>query len=228
MKTKFRALFLVLATTLFAAESLSGEIANGIHIKPEKLALPANEQPYFGFLAKSVEQKAADQRFVEAVLSKGIARHQAAESAANAGWQSIMRQDWGTASKRFNQASLFDPSMSQIAHGFAIIVAERDRAQNYASELFIAAAKLKNPLPSLPADHARMLLMNRRPTEAIPLLQRAIEQTPTWEVPYSNLANAYFEIGKNAEACAALKKIPPNNNPDVLSDARRVASLAKC
>jgi predicted Zn-dependent protease len=199
-----------------------------VHVKPQKLAVPVNEQPYFGFLPKTAEHKAADDRLIASALGQGHSRQQAADHGAKAGWQAIMRGDWSMASKRFNQASLFDPSLSQIAHGFAIIVAERDRATDYAIELFNAAARLRNPLPSLPADHARVLLMNRRPAEAIPLLQKAIRQTPSWEVPYSNLANAYFDLGKTAEACEALKNIPANNNPNVRHDARRIAERAKC
>lgn len=208
--------------------SFAEEIANGVTVKPERLALPVNEQPYFGFVSKPVEMKAADEKMISAVQAQGYTRQQAANHAAQRGWEAINKGDWSTASKRFNQASLFEPAMSQIAHGFAIIVTERDRVPNYAVELFKAAAQLKDPLPSLPADHARVLLMSGRPAEAIPLLQKAIAQTPAWAVPYSNLANAYFDMGKTAEACAALKKIPANNNPNVQNDTRRIIQLAKC
>lgn len=228
MPLHFRAPALLLAATLISSACNAEEISQGVQIKPENLSAPINEQPYFGFLPKSAEMKAADNNFVASIQAQGYSRSQAAGQAAQRGWDAINRGDWSTASKRFNQASLLDSSQSQIAHGFAIVVAERDKATNYALELFKAAAQLQNPLPTLPADHARVLLMNGRPAEAIPLLQKAIAQTPTWEVPYSNLANAYFELGKTTEACETLKKVPANKNPNVQNDMRRVTLLAKC
>jgi Flp pilus assembly protein TadD len=228
MKTEFRKWLCILAISICVTGSHAEEISQGVHVRPQKLAVPINEQPYFGFLPKSAGQQVADERLVATALGQGYTRQQAADHSAKAGWQAIMRGDWSTASKRFNQASLFDPSLSQTAHGFAIIVAERDRAPDYAIELFSAAARLKGPLPSLPADHARVLLMNGRPAEAIPLLQKAIKQTPSWEVPHLNLANAYSDLGKTAEACEALKNIPANNNPNVQNDARRIAARAGC
>lgn len=219
-----------MAAVVLAGAAGAGEISPGISIVPRPLDAPINEQPYFGFAKKTDAQKEADATFVETITVRGgRSREQGGKEVAAAGWQFIFqRGDWATAAKRFNQAWLLDPSRSDIAHGFAIITAERFNNLDYALDLFNTAQKLKGPLPSLPADHGRALLKGGRPAEAIPLLEQAVRQTPDWAVPHSNLANAYLETGQMQRACEALAKVPSTNNANVRQDMARVRERAGC
>jgi tetratricopeptide (TPR) repeat protein len=207
----------------------AAEIRPGVSIAPAALDAPINEQPYFGFATKTEGQKAADARFLSDIDKQGHSRADAAKQVIRAGWEfALGKRDYETAAKRFNQAYLLDPSQSQIAHGFAIIVMERFRNPDYALALLKAAAQLSDPSTALLADHARILLISKRPQEAIPLLQEAIRRTPDWPVPYLNLANAYFDLGQMQQACEALTKIPPNTQPNIKSNSDRIKALAKC
>lgn len=226
-----RRAFLPLLVALgLTAHAQAAEIAPGVSITPRAFDVPINEQPFFGFMDKTEDQKAADAKFVEAITVKnGLSREEGGKRVARAGWQFIFeRGDWETAAKRFNQAWLLDPKRSEIAHGFAIIVFERFRDHEYAGTLFRVAKSLKEPLPSLPADHGRMLLRAGKPAEAIPLLEEAIAKTPDWALPHANLASAYSETGQPAKACAVLDKTPTKASDELKQHMARVRTQAKC
>lgn len=207
----------------------AGEIARGVTVSPVAFDVSINEAPFFGFVKKNEAQKQADAKFIAAVNRQpGISRKQAVDRLLGEGWAGVGRGDWVFAGRRFNQAWLLDPERSDIAHGFAIIVFERFKHAEYSLALFIAAMRLSDPLPTLPADHARVLMKLGRPAEAIPLLQLAIQLAPESAIPYSNLAVAYVQAGQSSLACETRLKVPRNTNLIVEANMNLVRELAKC
>jgi len=156
-------------------------VAPGVLVSRKTYPAPDNE--------KNEAQKAADRQLAEGVLQQVPDRAKAAGLALAAGHRAFMESnDPATAAKRFNQAHLLDPQHSGIYHGFAMVVAARFKDFDYADELFRVAARMKSPNPSLKADHGRMLLIAGRPSDAKPVLEQAIRDTPDWAVPRMNLA----------------------------------------
>jgi Tfp pilus assembly protein PilF len=208
--------------------ALSGEVAPGFSIEPRNYDVPINEQPFFGFATKEQFQIDADRKFAESMEQRG-GRKAAAKEVIAAGWQFLFeRGDTETATKRFNQAWLLDRGQSQIAHGFALIVFQRFGDVNHAIELMVLAGKLENPAPPLLADHGQFLIFAKRPKEAIPLLQKAIEQAPNIARPRFHLARAYADDGQSDLACETLKAIPAENVARFENDNTAIRRIAKC
>ena len=206
----------------------AGEIILGINVKNPALNVPINEQPYFGFAKKSAEQIAADNAFLSGFAETGRpTRDVASEIVSNAG-NALFAGQFAPAARRLNQAYLLDPSSSAIAHFFALIVAARFGNSEYALELFAAAAKLRDPLPSLPADHGFTLLAVRRPAEAIPLLERAVRQMPNQAKPKAHLAAALLMAGKVDRACEAISKVGGDGMEAVVQQLNLLKTQARC
>ena len=66
--------FLTLASTLPAAAE-TVEVAPGVQVTKRNYTAPLNEQPFFGFAAKSPEQKAEDDKFVTAIVGRHVGHH---------------------------------------------------------------------------------------------------------------------------------------------------------
>ncbi len=136
--------------------------------------------------------------------------------------------DAATAAKRFNQAHLLDPQHSGIYHGFAMFVAARFKDFDYADELFRVAARMKSPNPSLKADHGRVLLIAGRPSDAEPLLEQAIRDTPDWAVPRMNLAWAVLQTGDREEACRLKALVKGSGFETIQGDLAMFKEKAGC
>ena len=64
LKATIRAIaFMTLASTLPAAAE-TVEVTSGVQVTKRTYTAPVNEQPFFGFAAKTAEQKAEDDKFV--------------------------------------------------------------------------------------------------------------------------------------------------------------------
>ena len=68
------ALVATLAPTLAAAAE-TVEVVPGVQVTKRTYSAPVNEQPFFGFAAKSPEEKAADEKFVDAIVGFSIEIH---------------------------------------------------------------------------------------------------------------------------------------------------------
>lgn len=226
--TNCLAIFLTLAVVLRFSSVHAGEISSGVSVVPSQLNAPMNEQPYFGFQPKTDQMKLADEALIASVLKAGTSREVGANRAVQVAWQSIGAGRFDEAARRLNQAWLLQPERSDIAHVFAIVVHQRFQDTNYALRLFAAAAALSKPMPTLPADHARMLLVTKRPQLAIPLLEQAIQRTPDWAVPKANLAMALFETGQRERACEALATVSGREIESVRGDMALLRAAAKC
>jgi thioredoxin-like negative regulator of GroEL len=204
--------FLCILSLSAPTSAISGEVAPGISIKHKTYDIPKNEQPYYGFAPKSQFLVDLDKQFIEGALKKyGGDRKAAAKAYIAQGWQFMNeKNDVKRAAERFNQAWLLDPGQSEIAHGFALIVYLRFEDADYANELMNLAGKLDDPVRALPTSHAGLLMDAKRPKEAIPFFQKAIEQNKDARLAgllHLHLAGAYVADRQSGLACETLKKV---------------------
>ena len=78
-----------------AAETV--EVVPGVQVTKRTYTAPVNEQPFFGFAAKSAEQKAEDEKFVSAMIGATGSREKAFEETTKRAWIAIQgRQGKGS------------------------------------------------------------------------------------------------------------------------------------
>lgn len=227
-RTLRAAAFMTLASTLPATADMV-EVAPGVLLTKRSYTAPVNEQPFFGFVAKTPEQKAEDEKFVSAIVAATGSREKAFEETTKRAWIAIQAGKVREAAVRFNQAFLISPEQSTVYHGFAVIAQARFNDFDAADELFKVALKQPNPVKALKADYGRLLLIAKRPRDAQVVLDQAVKEAPDFSDAWTNLAWAWFQNGDPAAACAAAeeaaKKRPSNNS---ISDLTAVRNVAKC
>lgn len=205
------------------------EVAPGVQVTKRSYKAPTNEQPFFGFAAKNAEDKAADEKFVSAIVAATGTREKAFEEITMRAWRALNASKIREAALRFNQAFLISPGQSAVYHGFAVVAQFRFNDFDAADELFKIALKQPDPVKALRADYGRMLLIAKRPRDAEPVLEQAVKDAPEFGDAWTNLAVARFQNGNVPAACAAveeaLKRRPSNNSGD---DLRMVKNLAQC
>lgn len=213
----------------FSAAAETVEVVPGVQVTKRSYTAPVNEQPFFGFTAKTAEQKAEDEKFVTAIISASGSREKAFEEVTKRAWIAIQAGKVREAAVRFNQAFLISPEQSSIFHGFAVIAQARFNDFDAADELFKIALKQPNPVKALKADYGRVLLIAKRPRDAQEVLDQAVKETPDFSDAWTNLAWARFQNGDPASACAAAeeatKRRPSNNS---IGDLTAVLKVAQC
>lgn len=179
------------------------EVAPGVQVTKTTFTAPPNEQPFFGFVDKTAEQRAADAKFVAEVTAAAGSKDKAFDVIVLRGWKAFMANRPGEAAKRFNQAYLLSPEQSRVYHGFAAVAQARFNDLDFAVELFKLARKQPAPLKALNADYGRVLLMAKRVQDAKPVLEQAVIDAPDFGDAWVNLAYARMKNGDNSGACAA-------------------------
>jgi predicted Zn-dependent protease len=218
---------MLLPAGLAAAQCV--DVAPGICVSKKRYAAPVNEQPFFGFADKTSAMVGADLKFVAAALQFNSDKEEVAQRIAHTAWDAFDANDLATAGRRFNQVFLIDPQQSAAYHGFAALAEKRFSDPVYAEELFLAAKKLRLPLPTLDADYARLLLVRNRPKDALPLLEQAVKDLPAFAAAWSNLASARFHTGDRPGACeAAAEALRRTTQPAVRADVERLRRQASC
>jgi Tfp pilus assembly protein PilF len=230
LKQTIRAVAFVvtLAATLPAAAE-TVEVAPGVQVTKRTYAAPTNEQPFFGFAAKSSEEKAADEKFVDAIVGATGSREKAFDETTMRGWRAINTGKIKEAAVRFNQAFLILPEQSRVYHGFAVIAQARFNDLDAADEFFRIALERPNPVKALKADYGRFLLVAKRPRDAQSVLEQAVKDAPDFGDAWTNLAWARFQNGDPAAACTAADeaaKHRPSNNS--MGDLTAVRNVAQC
>ena len=222
------AIVATLASTLAAAAE-TVEVVPGVQVTKRTYSAPVNEQPFFGFAAKSPEEKAADEKFVDAIVGATGSREKAFDETTLRGWRAINAGKIKEAAVRFNQAFLISPEQSRVYHGFAVVAQARFNDLDAADELFRIALDRPNPVKALKADYGRFLLVAKRPRDAQSVLEQAVKETPDFGDAWTNLAWARFQNGDAAAACAAAEeaaKHRPSNNS--MGDLTAVRNVAQC
>ncbi len=206
------------------------EVAPGIRVTKKTYNAALNEQPFYGFMDKDRKIQEIDKKLVDEVIAKVGSKEKGAETAIRSGWTALASGDYAVAGRRFNQAYLIDPKQSAVYHSFAVLADARFNDPAYAEELFKVAKELLNPLPHFNGDYGRFLLMQRRPREALPLLEKAAVDQPKDSVFWSNLGFARLQNGDQKGACVAAveakRHLPPPNIES--SDLAILRTQAKC
>lgn len=219
--------FVVISMWAFSAHAETVEVAKGIQVTKRSYAAPASEQPFHGFAPKNSEQTAADANFVNAIIQAAGTREKAYDETIKRAWRAVAAGRMGEAGQRFNQAFLISPEQSSNYHGFAIVAQIRFRDLAAAEELFGIALRQPNPTKALNTDYGRLLLILKRPRDALPVLDQAVKDAPDAGDAWTYLAVARFQNGDKASACAAAeeagKRRPANNSGNDLTALRRDA-----
>ena len=221
--------FLVVATSTSPAAAETVEVAPGVKVTKRAFPVPANEQPFFGFKAKTEAQRDADGKFLKALLEAAGTKEKALDEITRRGWRALGAGKLNEAAQRFNQAFLLAPEQSVVYHGFAAIAQIRFNAVDYAEELFRLAQGQPNPLKILNADYGRLLLVAKKPALALPALEQAVKDTPDFGDAWTNLAWARLQTGDPDGACAAAAGAMtrrPSSNASV--DLNRLRSETQC
>ena len=223
------AAFVATLAPALAAAAETVEVVPGVQVTKRTYSAPTNEQPFFGFAVKSPEDKAADEKFIDAIVAATASREKAFEETSKRAWLAIQAGRVREAAIRFNQAFLISPEQSTVYHGFAVIAQARFNDFDAADELFKIALKQPNPVKALKADYGRLLLIAKRPRDAQEVLDQAVKESPDFSDAWTNLAWARFQNGDAAAACTAAeeaaKRRPSNNS---ISDLTAVRSVAQC
>lgn len=231
---RFLPIFLALAlliviASIYSANAETVEVAPGIKVTKRTYSGPVNEQPFFGFAAKTDAEREADDRFLNALIGAVGTREKALDETSKRGWRALGTGQAAEAARRFNQAYLLAPEQSVIYHGFAAVAQIRFNDIDFAEELFRIAIKQPNPLKTLNADYGRLLLIAKRPAEALPLLEQAVKDTPDFGDAWTNLAWARLQTGDRDGACTAVEeaaKLRPSSNANL--DLAELRNGAQC
>jgi Flp pilus assembly protein TadD len=203
------------------------QVAPEICVTKKSYDAPVNEQPFYGFAAKTPAMIEADEKF--ALEANKIGKDKAFAASLLRGEEALSKNDLATAARRFNQAFLLEKSESRVYHGFALVALYRFRDLAYAEELFTIARRLPNPAPSLRGDTGRLLMLAKRPGEARPFLESGVKDTPNAPAVWADLAFARLFTGDRAGACEASQQALRLSPPQVLADGINVMrSKAGC
>lgn len=192
------------------------QLAPDVCVTAKSYEGPINEQPFFGFAAKTPAMIAADDAFV--IESVKIGKDKALIATLIRAEEAMARKDFAIAARRFNQAYLLEKRDSRVYHGFALIVLQRFKDLAYAEELFKVAKRLPNALPSLNGDYGHLLMNARRAVEARPLLEDAAKQTPSSPVVWTDLAFARLLTDDRPGACDAAAQALRLSPPDTIAN----------
>jgi Tfp pilus assembly protein PilF len=230
LRCTIRAAAIVLTLTpALSAAAETVEVAPGVQVTKRTYSAPTNEQPFFGFAIKNAEDKAADDKFVDAIVAATGSREKAFEETTMRAWRAVQAGRIREAALRFNQAYLILPDQSSVYHGFAVVSQARFNDLDAADELFKIALKQPHPVKALSADYGRFLLMAKRPRDAQSVLEQAVKDSPDFGDAWTNLAWARFQNGDLDAACVAAeeaaKQRPTSNS---IGDLTAIRAIAKC
>lgn len=205
------------------------DVAPGVRVTKKSFSGPANQQPFFGFIARTPEQRAADDKFVADLVAATGSRQKAFEEVSLRGWRAIGKNNAAEAALRFNQAWLVAPEQSAVYHGLGIVTMMKFGDIDTADELFRIARQQPDPLKPLLADYGRALLLGKRPAQARTILQEAVAATPDVADAWSNLGFARVETGDKPGACAAAEEAAKHKpSTSVLGDIALLRNRAGC
>lgn len=205
------------------------EVAPGVQVTKTTFDAPADEQPFYGFTAKTSGLRAADEKLLPNLIAAAGSREQAFEAVTLRGWKAIQGGRAVEAAKRFNQAWLLMPERSAVYHGLAMVAQMRFNDLAFADELFRQASKQPHPLKALNSDYGRLLLMQKRYRDAQPVLEKAVIDTADFGDAWAYLAFAKLQNGDKAGACvdaAEARKRKPSRA--TVRDLAHIEKDAQC
>lgn len=175
-------------------------------------ARPRNEVPMYGDPDKPNKLSARDRDYIASIEKAGHTRQEVALEVMGQGWGYYQKGDLASAIRKFNQAWLLDPENPNIYHGFALVVAQRDKAVGQAEQLFRMALSRPGVNVNAYVDFGRFLMVLDRLDESLVQFRKAIEVSPTAPNARSNLSIVYAKKGDYAQACEWAKAARDNHD----------------
>jgi Flp pilus assembly protein TadD len=207
---------------------VSGLILALFAVTASAAGYPPNQQPMYGGIARSLRDGITDQAFLNSVAKMGYTRASGSDKSADLGWQYFFRPDLATAMMRFNQAWLQDPDNGDAFHGFALVILERDHDAAAADLLFRQGIAKPRQKPGIFLDYGRFLLMQKRPADAVPLLEKALSFPDMGPDAQALLALALYQSGQTVGACAAAGNVKDGAQPVLRDSARAILGAPVC
>ncbi|HEX6054104.1 MAG TPA: protein kinase [Gemmatimonadaceae bacterium] len=120
--------------------------------------------------------------------------------------------DWATAERQFRRAIALDPSHPPAHYMFAVCLQDQGRFDEALAEMTLA--RTMDPLaPHVAHLFGRVYVNARRPDDAIPHLQEAVELLPNHGIAYQQLGHAYLLKGMHEEAIGAFTRAAELSGP---------------
>ena len=202
-------------------------------ISAQAAELPSNQRPMYGGIEFNAAQTEANDKFIDFAVKNAGNREKASNDTAMVGFDYLFkRRDPATAMQRFNQAWLLDPDNGFAIHGMALVLAIRDNDSKGAETLFARSIASKRTSPGSFMDYGRHLLMQRRPAEAVPVLEEGRRRYPLPKDGISEtealLASAYVESGQTTEGCALAQARVNDAPPNLKNTLREILRMSAC
>ena len=216
---------------LLAASTLLAASACEKHTKPDDTALPpTSELPMYGGVAPDAAQKTINDKFVADSIKQSGSPQSASDEAVKLGFDYLTKShDAANAMKRFNQAWLLDPDNGAEYRGMAITLLVRNPTAGASAEgLFKRGITSKRVNPDVFADYGRFLLLQGRPADAVPVLEKGVALDTNYGETGSLLARAYYGNNQKAQACPLAKRWRPTAQPKVAQQLDEVLTDPVC
>lgn len=172
-----------------------------VFVMGQLLVLPAHAQlghaaPMWEGYEKTESDLAADEELIKKSLelTKGDAAL-AAQYAVRAAWERIGKNDPNGAIRRFNQAWLIMPELSDIYWGFAIATHIRGDDLKDVERWFTRVESEIKGSARLSTDHGRVLEERKLPERARPLFEQALALDPNYEQAHIGMIRVAEALG---------------------------------
>ena len=191
---------------------------------------PTSELPMYGGVVPNSEQQAINAKFVHDAIALKGSPQAASDEAVKLGFDYLLKShDPATAMKRFNQAYLLDPDNGADYQGMAITLLVRNPTAGASAEgLFKRGIDSKRVNPDVFADYGRFLLMQKRPAEAVSVLQKGVALDANYVETGSLLARAYYENDQKPLACPLAKRWLPTAQHSLIPALSEVMADPVC
>lgn len=175
--------------------------------------------PLFGCDQRFGARRDADERYVEQLQKRGVHSAQLSAVLVKQGWKWIGVRKLPVALNRFNLAFEADPRNGDVYHGIAVVMAETGQPAEVIDYWFAQGIAEEKGKAGRFADYGRFLNIHGRFSEALPVLQRALDLEPENAWTMMNLATLHFHQDDKAAGCAMIERIagtapPPGFDPD--------------
>lgn len=178
---------------------------------------PVQLQALFGCDRRFGARRDADERYIEQLNKRGLQDAALSWELVRQGWKWVRARKLPVALNRFNLAFEADPENGDVYHGIAVVMAETGQPSAVVDYWFALGVAQERGQPGRFADYGRFLNIQGRQSEALPVLQKALELEPNNALTMINLASLHFARDDTPSGCAMIARLdgvePPPSFP---------------
>jgi Tfp pilus assembly protein PilF len=182
-------------------------------------AQPVDQLPMYGGLDRNSDPslRAADEKLIADTTRHYGSREKAGAAFVGNGFAFYGRDDVANAMRRFNQAWLLDPNNPEVYFGFAVVLHDKGKNCEAATQ-FERAASFGRYVQGMAPDAARVMVLCAIADKSLSeearsalfarsdaLYAEALNNEPNKGYVHASMASALYWRGKYAEAWAAVK-----------------------